>query len=227
MCITLRSIAMTLALAAWTAAAGAAGPTELLSHEHEVIKRVLAVMDAMAARAEEHGALDTVAAGEVVELLTGFADKCHHAKEEQHLFPALEAAELEESVAALLKEHAKGRAEVRALRAIAEKDKVGPADVRRFVKHARAYAALLGEHIESEDEKLFPHAEHVLTSEARTRLAEAFEKVEAEEMGEGTHEKYLEMVKRLEARYGLAGADEEAEAGAAHDHGSHGEGHGH
>ena len=48
-----------------------------------------------------------------------------------------------------------------------------------------------------QEKRLFPYAETVLTPKDMRDLAEAFEKVETEEMGEGVHEKYHQLAHDL------------------------------
>jgi len=65
-------------------------PTEILEAEHRVIQKVVG---AVAVLAEGLGAgqeppIQTLCS--VVEFMRTFADRCHHGKEEAHLFPFLE-----------------------------------------------------------------------------------------------------------------------------------------
>jgi hypothetical protein len=60
-----------------------------------------------------------------------------------------------------------------------------------------AYAELLRRHIQKEDNVLYPMADRVLTGQDQQALAEAFEKVEAQEIGQGVHEKYHRLAHEL------------------------------
>jgi len=57
--------------------------------------------------------------------------------------------------------------------------------------------ALLRAHIDKEDNVLFPMADQLLTAADQKELTEAFEKVEAEEIGEGVHDKYHQLAHEL------------------------------
>ena len=61
----------------------------------------------------------------------------------------------------------------------------------------RAYIGLLHDHIDKENNMIFPLAEGLFTPEDQRELLEAFEKVEAEEIGEGVHEKYHQLAHEL------------------------------
>ncbi len=60
-----------------------------------------------------------------------------------------------------------------------------------------AYAELLRQHIDKENNVLYEIADHVLTVRDQAELEQAFEKVESQEMGEGTHEKYHQLAHEL------------------------------
>ena len=75
--------------------------------------------------------------------------------------------------------------------------------VAQFAAHAQGYVGLLREHIEKEDHCLFTMADQALTEDDQQRLLEAFEHVEHEHMGLGTHEKYLLLADELANRFGV------------------------
>jgi hemerythrin-like domain-containing protein len=52
---------------------------------------------------------------------------------------------------------------------------------------------MLRAHIDKENSILYPIADRVFTAEDQQELMEAFDRVEAEEMGEGTHERYHQL----------------------------------
>jgi hemerythrin-like domain-containing protein len=182
-------------------------PTEVLRREHRVIEQVLACLEIMTRKFASDGRLDSQSAAEAVDFLRTFADRCHHGKEESHLFPAMEAAGSPRNcgpTAVMLREHELGRLHVREMAAALDASTAGDAGAaRRFVDSAGAYVELLREHIQKEDHCLFPMADKLLTEKDQRDLATAFEKVEAEEMGPGTHENYLKIADALAEKYGV------------------------
>jgi hemerythrin-like domain-containing protein len=182
-------------------------PTEVLSHEHRIIEQVLACLERMTQECTLHGRLDPQPAREAVDFFRTFADRCHHGKEEAHLFPAMEAAGSPRQcgpTAVMLREHELGRLRVREMATAIDAAASGQADaLQRFVDSARAYVELLREHIEKEDHCLFPMANQLLTEKDQQDLTAAFGRVEAEEMGEGTHETYLKIANALAQQYGV------------------------
>jgi hemerythrin-like domain-containing protein len=183
-------------------------PTEILGGEHRVIEQVLECLEAIVRQAKSTGRLDPGSAKDAVAFFRNFADRCHHGKEEAHLFPALEAQGFPREggpTGVMLHEHEQGRAHVRSMDENIEAAAAGDAAaLKRFAEHAHAYVSLLREHIYKEDHVLFPLADRTLSEDAQQALSAAFGNVEAEELGHGTHESFLKIADDLAARYGVA-----------------------
>ena len=176
--------------------------TEVLKHEHRIIERVLAVVETLA---ERPGMGSKEAWEKAIDFIRNFADKCHHLKEEQLLFPALEEHGIPRDggpVGMMLAEHEEGRALVRAMAESLARAGVDPKVEAALKQNARAYLRLLREHIQKEDEILFKIAEDVLPPEEQKRLAQEFEQHEAEEIGAGVHERYVRIAQELEKAAG-------------------------
>ncbi len=181
--------------------------TDILMEEHRVIERVIAALETGANRLEAGQMVRPQFFSEAVEFIRGFADGCHHKKEEGVLFPTMFAfgAPAEGGpVNVMLAEHEMARTYTRGLQAAAEGLANGDADARReVIQFARAYAGLLRQHILKEDRILFPMANQIIPQGNQERVYEEFEKVEHEETGEGVHEKYLALAEALEKEAGV------------------------
>jgi hemerythrin-like domain-containing protein len=181
--------------------------TEILMEEHRVIERVLACLEKMADDAAATRRIDVASATDAILFLRTFADACHHAKEEQRLFPAMERCGLPGDAgptAVMRQEHEMGRNHVRAMDSAVTASTKGTAGaVDRFVAESRAFVDLLREHIAKEDQILFPMADKILPASVQDDLLAGFEHAEKHEMGEGTHEKFLALADRLAARWGV------------------------
>lgn len=173
----------------------------ILMHEHRVIERVLDALAASAGEVRNGGSIERERIGELAEFLAGFADRCHHGKEEDILFARMvERGFPRESgpIGVMLHEHEHGRAHVRALKAIA--DGAGPqSDAERaaFVEHALAYAPFLAQHIAKEDQILYPMALQMLPPEDLDELVRRFGEFERTVMGEGEHERLHAVADRI------------------------------
>lgn len=186
-------------------------PTEILSSEHRVIEQVLDCLEALAREARDGGRLDVERAGTVLKILRTFADRCHHGKEEDRLFPMLVARGMSTHVgpiAVMLDDHRASREHIRRMGAARD-----AADAARFVPAALDYVGLLRDHIAKEDSVLFPLAESMLDEAARGVLLDSFRSFEHHDLGAGTHERMLAMADELAQHYGVPLA---AERGPAH-----------
>jgi hemerythrin-like domain-containing protein len=176
--------------------------TEILSSEHRVIERVMSALEIGAERVEKGIAIRPGFFIQATDFIKGFADGCHHRKEEGVLFPALVANGMPVEngpVGVMLAEHEQGRDFTRKLRAAALAWESGDASAKpAVIENARGYAQLLKQHIFKEDHVLFPAADRVLPAAQQDAVMEGFEHVEHEETGEGVHAKYLAMAEALE-----------------------------
>jgi hemerythrin-like domain-containing protein len=66
--------------------------TEILMNEHRVIEQMLSVVDAMADLALRTRTVNPQSAAQSIDFIRTFADRCHHAKEEDVLFVRMETA---------------------------------------------------------------------------------------------------------------------------------------
>lgn len=180
-------------------------PTEELVAEHRGIERMLAVLDAVSGRLEAGEAVDAGHLEQMLEFIRVFADRCHHAKEEDLLFVAMQKAGVPARggpIAVMLADHEEGRGHVRGMaEGITAYRRGEEGAARRIAEHARGYAQLLRGHIAKEDGVLYPLADRVLTQEQQHELEEGFETIERDVVGEGRHEAFHRMLDELEGVY--------------------------
>jgi len=176
--------------------------TDILMAEHRVIERFIHVLAKAANRLYEGQEVRPGFFLEAADFIQGFADGCHHNKEEGVLFIVMvENGESMESgpIGVMLHEHEQGRAFTRAMRAAAQRlDEGNLLAKRAIVDNARGYVSLLRQHIMKEDRILFPMAERFIPLNRQEQVTERFEQVEHEETAESVHEKYLALAEKLE-----------------------------
>ena len=167
--------------------------TAILRKEHEAILKMLAATEAAAGRIEAGQEVKAATLEGLVEFFRLFADKCHHGKEEDLLFPLMESRGMPRSggpTGVMLKEHEMGRALIKQMVEALEAQQRGESGaLARWAGPARQYASLLRSHIEKENNILFVMAERMLTAAEQEQLAADFDKIEVEKMGAGTHER--------------------------------------
>ena len=151
----------------------ATDPLDVLTAEHRVIERVLDVVERELSI--DGGRADNQRWSDVLAFLEAYADRRHHGKEEELLFPALRETGFEPGLLEVMeREHVEGRQLVGSMRAA-----LGIDDVPELHRAARAYVSLLREHIEKEDGLLFPAAREWLSAARAADLARAFDDLDA------------------------------------------------
>lgn len=177
--------------------------TAILRKEHEAILRMLEVTEQAVGLLHRGGAVAPQILTGLVEFFQLFADRCHHSKEEELLFPLLEQKGLPRDggpLGVMLYEHGLGRSLMQQMAEAAQAYSGGTREAgSRWAEAARSYIALLAQHIEKENNVLFRAAERLLSEDEQKQLACAFEKVEEEKMGAGTHERLHALMDKLAA----------------------------
>jgi hemerythrin-like domain-containing protein len=180
----------------------------MLEGEHKVILRMVKVLNGMHKRLESGGSVDTAALTEVVDFFRAFADKGHHAKEEDVLFPTLEKNGVRSQgcpIGTLTGEHKQGRALMTALTDAIDKyakgDPTAKASISAILKGA---IDLYTDHIWREDYLLFPMTEKVLPKPELDALTMRFKEVETK-FGSDFQNRYEEIVEKLEESFDIKG----------------------
>lgn len=180
-------------------------PTEELKKEHQAIKLMLRIMSGVAGQLEAGLGVDLKDLNDILEFLRIFADRCHHGKEEELLFSALESAGVPRDrgpIGVMLSEHQSGRVLIKdmdeALSAMARGEERGGLN---FARQARAYIELLTAHIDKEDNILYPLAETRLNQKILKKLNEGFERIENEVVGPGRHQEFHKLLEKLKEKY--------------------------
>lgn len=182
-------------------------PIQELVQEHNAIERMLGVLESACSRLERVETVETEDLGNIVEFFKLFADGCHHTKEEELLFPAMERMGVGRDrgpIGVMLSEHELGRKHIREMsNAIREMTHGDPEARLRFARNGLAYIGLLSAHIQKENHILFPMADRVLSEETQQQLARDFQRIETERVGDGKHLEFHQLLDRLESRYAV------------------------
>lgn len=140
--------------------------TELLREEHQLILAVANALDRMLVDELDGNPLDFDKVALCVTFFRLFADACHHGKEEDQLFPALEAHGLPHDagpIAVMLYEHEQGRALVRAMAGSLDRAREGDEQAGGAMRTAaEGFIRLIVAHIGKEDNVLFNMADEMI-----------------------------------------------------------------
>jgi hemerythrin-like domain-containing protein len=177
--------------------------TEVLRNEHEAILGMLDTGEEVSKRIKEGIAIKPEILEGLLEFFRVFADRCHHSKEEDCLFPLLEQKGLPRDagpIGVMLHEHAQGRELIRIMDETSRAYAAGQKEAgSRWADAALRYAALLRSHIAKENEILFKMAEQLLLESEQAMLVQAFERIEIDKLGAGTHERLHSLMEKLHA----------------------------
>jgi len=175
--------------------------TEILRHEHDAVVKMLGFTDNLADQLDHGQYVSPDVLDKVLEFFRVFVDQCHHSKEEDLLFPLLEAKGVPRAggpLGVMLNEHQEGRKWIREMAEAAEDYRlIVEGSGCRWASAARAYAELLHAHVDKENNVLFVMAERILTGDEQASLLEGFEKLEVEKIGAGRHEQVHAMMAEL------------------------------
>ena len=175
-------------------------PIEVLTTEHKAIKSALVILENMCKRLEEGESVDKNDIEGIIDFIKGFADACHHCKEEEVLFRKMQESGFPVQggpITVMLSEHQMAREFVKKMSKAIE-----GRDINRdlFVESARGYIKLLSQHIDKENNILYPLAEEHLAGKDK-EIIEEFDKIEEEKVGEGKHEEYHRLLEKLANKY--------------------------
>ena len=180
-------------------------PTAELSHEHQAILKMIRILRKIADRLEAGLPVPPEDMEQSVGFLRVFADKCHHGKEEDLLFPEMEKVGVRREggpIGILLAEHVEGRKHVAGMAAALEDIREGEnGGAGAFAAAARSYGALLTQHIHKEDRVLYPMADARFSAEQQRMLEGRFADVEKDVIGPGKHEEFHRLLERLGQAY--------------------------
>lgn len=168
-------------------------PMKKLVDEHVLIKRWIALIPQLLECLD----VDSPEVREIlfngVDFIRSYADKFHHAKEEDILFKYFD--ENSDILKTMLEDHTKARGHVKAvMEAVEKKDK------KKIIEHLNAYGELLTEHIKKEDEILYTWMDRSLSV---TQVGEIYSKFrEVDEIsGNGVTERCRTFVIELEEKF--------------------------
>ena len=157
-------------------------PTEQLVQEHSDILIMLEIAREIVRRLEAGEPVDPDDLEKAIDFIRNYADKYHHAKEEDLLFPAMEESGVPSEggpIGAMLAEHDEGRGYVRTAAGAIDAYRSGDQEAGKIVAaNLRNYAGLLESHIAKENQVLYPIANAHIAAPGQAELRWSFDHVD-------------------------------------------------
>jgi len=167
-------------------------PMKQLVEEHVLIKRWIALIPAVVKNIDLESGEGRQLILDGIDLIRSYADRYHHAKEEDILFKYFDKDS--EILQVMYEDHTTGRGHVKAMLDALERK-----DAATLGEHLLAYRDLLTGHIKKEDEILYPWMDRNLST---TQVGELFAKFsEVDEKMGFLSDKYLNFIEKLEKQF--------------------------
>ena len=160
-------------------------PADVLSQEHRIIELKLDELERQLRRIRAGERFPRAFFDEALDFFRNFADGCHHAKEENLLFPRMKERGVPEQggpIGVMLAEHDQGRGYLKAVREnLQAASQESPEAISAVLNNAGSYIVMLRQHIQKEDNILFRMARMVLEPDDVAELTREFDAVEVPE----------------------------------------------
>ena len=173
---------------------------EVLMNEHRLIERVLGSLETFAIELEGGLAPERALAAEYAAFFRGFADACHHGKEEDILFRRMiERGFPRETgpLAVMLHEHRQGRQHVGVIFHVGEGvGPLGAAETALLLETAAGFIPLLRAHILKEDRILYPMSERLLTGPEMDAMETEFGAFEKTMHADGRYDRLIALAEK-------------------------------
>jgi len=148
---------------------------EILISEHKNILQAIDALLDQGAKDAKVGQISVDFYRAEIDFIRNYADRFHHAKEEDILFVELnkDSANLHcNPTEQMLYEHDLGRQHIKELEAGLNENRLA-----KVLTGARSYCALLKDHIYKEDNILYPLADEALSDKIKDEMLAKFEKI--------------------------------------------------
>ena len=167
-------------------------PMQRLVDEHVLIKRWIALIPRVVDNLDVESDAGRQLILDGIDLIRSYADRYHHAKEEDILFEYFDQDS--EILQVMYEDHTTGRGHVKAMLEALDRQ-----DRQALAEHLLAYRELLTGHIQKEDEILFPWMDRNLSTSQVGEIFSKFNEVD-EKMG-FSPDKYLKFIENLEKQF--------------------------
>lgn len=173
--------------------------TQKLMDEHQLILAYTRLLEGYIMALKEDSTRTVLSARlpDFIPFVREYADRYHHAKEENVLFKFMEKPGVLTHCNPLPQmnyEHEEGRKYIRGMQ-----ESLQQGDVNTALRYAYGWLQLLRDHISKEDNILYPMAEEGVPQSERAELIAQYQNAEDELQGEKLEKKYQDLFQELKA----------------------------
>ncbi len=166
----------------------------MLMQEHRLIEKALDAMDGWITTLGPGAESDDKAElARFVSFIRGFADAYHHGKEEDILFVAMGEHGFPRDmgpIPVMLHEHDRGRSLVSVLNGLAQQSTTWSTEDRdKLARTVREFSTLLRQHIQKEDQILYPMADARLPEPVKEEMFRRFQAFEERQTSSGEQQR--------------------------------------
>ncbi len=172
--------------------------TKILMDEHKNILKVANALEKECEEIKNGKRVNDEFLRKVIDFIRNYADKFHHAKEEDILFKEMCKSSVQEKlhcnpIEQMLKEHNLGRNFIKGI-----EEGMKERFRQKVVENALGYVQLIKEHIYKEDNVLYPMGDEALDKVILKSMLDKFKKIEEERRNE--KQKHLRFIKELQIK---------------------------
>lgn len=174
--------------------------TASLRRDHDLIEKVIKAMESTIQLLNDGKQIPESILSPVIDFSKNFTDVCHHSKEENSLFPALEQAGMPRDmgpIAMMLMDHERSREIGKEMESSA-KDYISSGNSTKLISDMQQYVEHITEHLWKENNRLFMMAEARLqyVSKKVDKELNDIEELKLKETGK-TREHYEQLAETL------------------------------
>jgi hemerythrin-like domain-containing protein len=172
----------------------------IIREEHTAIACVIHSLEYVVHKLEEGGKPNFYLLHAMLEYIIEYPERCHHPKENRHLFQTLRLRnpDAESLIAELEAEHIRGDELLKNLRhSLARYETHGRSELRRLAQAVTIFAEYHWQHMTKEEDILLPIAKRSLTESDWQAIAEAFLQNDNPLMGFNPKQHYSQLFDRI------------------------------
>ena len=180
-------------------------PTEKLIQEHIVINLMLSIMLIISESIKANKVFYTNDVEKIVDFFLNYVDKHHRSKEENVFYPGLitvQSTIVHYPINSILEEHLTGKRYLNEIICCVENCKIGNTfSCERIADCMKNYVQLIENHIQNEENTLFPFANAAMCDNTQKQISEQFILIDKEFAALGESEKYDKLLSQMTDKY--------------------------